>query len=107
MEFKFYEKPVGAIRTIQKRTAMAENAKIQILGNDMIRRLLNCSEDIPKEDLRRIADNYAQKLINGGFSLEQTRRIIVSGIKGYRSKVKRCKEQGARLRRTCTRNHHT
>ena len=32
-------------------------------------------------------DNYAQKLINSGYKLEQTRKIIISGLKGYEKKL--------------------
>ena len=88
--FKFYEKPVGAMRTIHRRTAMAENPKIQILANDIVRRFLNCSEDTPTGELRMIVDKDAQKIVNGGFSVEQARRIIVAGSKGYRGKLDRC-----------------
>ena len=89
------------MRTIHRRTAMAENPKIQILANDVVRRFLNCSEDTPTGELRMIVDKYAQKIVNGGFSVEQARRIIVAGIKGNRSKLDRWKKEGRRVRRTC------
>ena len=47
-----------------------------------------------------IVDTYAQKLVNGGFPVQQAAKIILAGIKGYRSKVERCKKEGRRLRRT-------
>ena len=100
VKFKFYEKPVGASRTLQKRTAMCENSKIQILSNDVVRRLSNCSEDLPREDLIVMIDKYAQKLVNGGFTVDQTRKILVAGIKGYRTKVNRCKKEGRKIWRT-------
>ena len=39
-------------------------------------------------------DQYGQKLLNSGYSLEQTRRILVNGIKGVEGKKKRCKYEG-------------
>ena len=41
--YNFYEKPEGARSTIQFKSAMGENAKHQILSQEMVRRLLNTS----------------------------------------------------------------
>ena len=38
-------------------------------------------------------DNYAIKLLTSGFSLEQTRRILIRGIRGYEAKVKRREDE--------------
>ena len=104
VKFKFYEKPVGPGRTVQQRTAMPENNKIQVLSNEMVRRLLNTEGDLPKEEYTKIVDDYAQKLSNSGYSITQIRRIIVSGIRGYGGKVNRSKELGMELRRTAHRS---
>ena len=100
IRFKFYEKQVGAKQTVQQRSAMGEDSKMQILSNDLVRRLSNCSLDIEAEERRNIVDNYAQKLLNSGFSREQTRRILIGGIKGFGAKVKRCLKEGRSLWRT-------
>ena len=100
VQFKFWEKPTNANRTVQKRTAMSENPKIQILKQEMIRRLSNTKEDMNKEVFEEMIDKYSQKLINSGYCVEQTRRIVVAGIKGWEGKIQRCREAGQRLRRT-------
>ena len=79
---------------------MGEDSKVQILSNDLIRRLMNNSEDLGAGAKREIVDSYAKKLRTSGWSVEQTRRIIVNGIKGYESKRRRCIEQGRRLHRS-------
>ena len=81
---------------------MGEDAKLQILSNDLIRRLRNSSEELGKGAKIEIVDNYAQKLANSGFRGEQLRRIITNGIRGYEGKLRRCKEQGRRLHRSST-----
>ena len=53
-----------------------------------------------KEEYTTILDMFSQKLINSGYVVEQVRRIIVAGIKGWGGKVNRCREEGRRLRRT-------
>ena len=80
---------------------MDENAKMKILANDLTRRLLNTSESLGMDAKIRVVDHYSQKLINSGYGLEQVRRIVVNGIKGYERRVKESKiEGGRRLHRT-------
>ena len=79
---------------------MGENAKHQILSQEMVRRILNTSEGAPEGVLEEITDKYAEKLHNSGYKLEHIRRIILSGIKGYASKKERCEKEGRNLRRT-------
>ena len=98
----FYEKPTSSNLTVQRRTAMGEDAKIQILSNDLIRRLMNNSEQLGQGAKIKIVDDYSQKLLNSGFRGEQLRKIISNGIKGYEGKVRRCQEQGRMLHRTST-----
>ena len=98
--YRYFEKPTSSNITVQKRTAMGEDAKVQILSNDMVRRLLNNSEAMGAGSKRRLVDDYAQKLRNSGYGTDQVRRIIYNGIRGYESKRRRCLENGWRLHRT-------
>ena len=98
--YSFYEKPTSSNMTVQRRTAMGEQAKIQVVSNDLVRRLLNNSEDLGRGAKVKIVDDYAQKLANSGYRGEQLRKIITNGIKGYEGKVRRCREQGTNLHRT-------
>ena len=107
IKFKFFEKPVGPGRMIQKKTAMPENSKVQIISNEMIRRLLNSGEDLQEEEYIEIVDSYAQKLVNSGYGINQVRRMLISGIRGYGGKVNRCKELGIDLRRTANKSQGT
>ena len=98
--FRFYEKPTSSKMTVQKDTAMCENSKIQILSNDVTRRLLNSCEELGSQERERIIDQYGQKLLNSGYAREQVVAILVAGIKGYEGKGERCKREGRNLRRT-------
>ena len=62
---------------------MEENIKIKIVSNDLVRRLNNSMEELGSSEATKVVDEYAQKLRNSGYSREQTRSILVSGIKGY------------------------
>ena len=79
--FRYFEKETSAKMTVQQKSAMNENVKLQVLSNDMVRRLLNSSEVLGSSEKARVVDMYAQKLMNSGYSREQVVRIIVAGIK--------------------------
>ena len=98
--FKFYEKETTSKRTVQKRTAMEQNTKIQIVSNDLVRRMCNTMEELGEQERHVVIDGYAQKLLNSGYSKEETRSIIVKGLKGYEGRKTRCKLEGRSLWRT-------
>ena len=95
VQFRFFEK-----KTTSKTTAMNENNKIQVVSNDLVRRLLNTSQVMGAKEFRKVVDGYGQKLLNSGYDLDHTRRILIAGIKGYEGKVSRCGLEGRKLRRT-------
>ena len=70
IQYKFYEKPTTTQKVIMKQSAMAENSKIQVLSNELIRRLKNTSLELGEEVKVEILDGYTQKLINSGYTLE-------------------------------------
>ena len=99
--YKYYEKPTTTNTTIRQATAMAENAKLQSLAQDLVRRLLNTKEELPPNYRAMVIDGYGVKLRSSGYSLEVTRKILTSGMKGYVSKVKRRRMvSGRRVHRT-------
>ena len=94
--FKFYEKPTSSNVTVQKRTAMGEDQKVQIVSNDLV------SEDLGKASKVKMVDDYAQKLSNSGYKGEQVRKIICNGIKRYEGRRRKCLREGRMLHRTST-----
>ena len=100
IKYRFYEKETCSQKTVQRRTAMEENVKLKIVSNDLVRRLCNSMEELGSEEMKRIIDGYGQKLLSSGYSLEQSRRIVVNGIKGYEGRKRRCEAQGRKLKRT-------
>ena len=57
--YRFFEKETSSSRTVQKRSAMEENSKHQVLANDLVRRLCNSMEQLGEEERRRIIDGYS------------------------------------------------
>ena len=74
--------------------------EMQSLSNDLIRRLLNCREGLPPSYRAKVIDEYGRKLRTSGYELEQTRRILLNGMKGYQTKSVRRMKEGGRIHRT-------
>ena len=100
VEYRYYEKPMTSTKAVQQRAAMDENSKINILSNDMMRRLLNTKEELGAEVRGAVVDQYGAKLLNSGYNREQTQRILKNGIKGFETKRRSSQRLGRNLRST-------
>ena len=56
-----------------------------------MRRMLNCSSHIPIVSRLEVINNFGQKMVNSGHTIQEVRRNLISGLKGWRSKLDRCK----------------
>ena len=95
-----YEKPTTTNLVVQKRSAMDENSKLQILANDLVRRLSNVDENQENKRVKEVIDKYSIKLITSGYTIAQARKIVINGIKGWENKKSRMKSENKRLYRT-------
>ena len=92
--YKFFEKPTSSNMTVQRRTAMGEDAKVQVISNDIVRRLKNNSEVLGSRSKREVVDPYYMNLVSSGYSMEQVKMVVLNGIKGYEGKRRRAMGQG-------------
>ena len=102
VKWRFYEKPTCSQKTVQKRSAMGETTKAQILSNDMVRRLLLTGEDLPEEERIRVVDEYSLKLLRSGHREEKVREIVLAGIRGFERRLLRSKLGKRKLYRRAT-----
>ena len=79
-KYEFYEKPTCPNKVLQKDTALSEDSVRASLNQEVVRRLLLCSEDLPIERKQEILSKFAQKLLNSGFSLTSSQIILVHGV---------------------------
>ena len=68
---------------LHSRSAMPEATRRSTLNQELIRRMVNTSEMIDMKERVAVIDKYAVKLMNSEYTLEQTRNIIIGGLKGY------------------------
>ena len=100
VSFKYYEKPTTSNTMVQKRTALGENSKNQILANDLMRRLGNTDERQGVQVRGEVVDGFAKKVLTSGYSIQQTRRIIINGIRGWERRKRTAIEERTKVFRT-------
>ena len=67
---------------------MPENIKIATLNQEVNRRMINKSKDLDVAIRLEVLDDFAQKIVNSGYGLQQTKNIMLGGLKGYECKLK-------------------
>ena len=72
------------------------------MANEVDIRLDSFSETVEIREKVAALDRFSQKLTNSGHNITTVRSILVSGIKGYKRRVARCKEKRTPLHRSAT-----
>ena len=99
LRYSFYEKPMKNPFCIMQQSAMSNKTKIQILSQDLVRRMLNVGDNVSQDERNKIVDDYTDRLIRSGYSEAQVRDIIVSGLTGYERKKTKAANEKAPLHR--------
>ena len=84
----FFEKPTCPNRVLHKVTALSEGSIRATLTQETVRRLRNCSQNLPAEEKQTILSNFAQKMKNSGHSLESIQYLLVHGVTKYKELVR-------------------
>ena len=59
---------------------MLENMSVSTLIQEVIKRLMDTSEKLYQGEINELIDTYGRKVVNSGYSLEQARKFIISGL---------------------------
>ena len=81
-----YEKPTTTNVVVQKRSSLDENSNVQILSNYLIRRLSNTDVRQRQEVASSVVDDFCRKLLTSRYTIAQSRRIALNGIRGWERK---------------------
>jgi hypothetical protein len=73
---------------------MGERQRMDILSNELIRRLSNIGEGIGQAEKTGVVNHYTKQLKNSEYGRAQIREIIISGVRGFERKVERRKAAG-------------
>ena len=91
----YFEKSMRSQIVIPENSAMSEKQKLNILSNDLIRRLSNVKIEKAEEgEEQRIIDHYTRQLKTSGYQRRKSREIVVSGVLGWLRKRERREKQG-------------
>ena len=85
--YTFFEKPTVSNQMLHRQTALSENTKMATINSEIVRRMMNVSEELPNEERIVVLDKVAQKLCNSGYKLEEIRKSMVGALTGYERKV--------------------
>ena len=85
----YYQKDVKTPYVIMARSGMANQQKIQILSNELTRRLSNINkENSGINQYTRTINQYTKELKNSEYPFKTAREIVISGIRGLKTKYK-------------------
>ena len=86
----YFQKPMKTCYVTMKESAMSQHQKVQILSNEIVRRLSNVNyPKIGKGEIRRIIEVAIKDMKTYGYDRINTREIVCSGITGWMRKMKR------------------
>ena len=89
LRHSYFEKGMRSQIMTMKRSSQSEQSKVSILVNELTRRFDVLDEKIEINEKIGIINHYTQQLLNSGYSTEQIRDIIISGLKGIQRKEER------------------
>ena len=65
----------------------------------LIRRMKNIEEKIPIKERIKVVDEFTDQLLFSGYSVEQTRKVIIAGLKGYENLLRKAQNGQTRIHR--------
>ena len=94
----YFEKDMRSQIMTMKRSSQSEQSKFSILVNKLSRRFEVLDSQIEMSEKVEIIDHFTQQLKNSGYSNDQIREIIISGLKGVIRKEERKLNESKRYR---------
>ena len=80
---------------IPEKSAMAKTQRMNILSNDLVRRVSNVKlEQAEEGEVLRIVDQYTGQLKTSGYGRKKCREIVIAGLVGWKRKRSRRLEKG-------------
>ena len=89
--FKFFRKPMANNVVIQFGTGLPKNVIFSALRQDLVRRMLNCSSDLPWGERLKVIEDYIQLMVNSNHSFPFIKAIVLQALTKYKSMVQRSK----------------
>ena len=80
---------------IMSRSGMSTYQKVQILANEVTRRLFNINKNgVEQAEFNKVVDQITQELKISEYNYKTAREIVISGIRGWRTRLNRREQKG-------------
>ena len=90
------------------RSAVSIQQKIQILSNELTRRMSNIQlEGLRQEERNVVVEQFTQELKSSGYSFSLAKNIVLSGLKGWMTRRKNREKNGQEFYRTAQKSAYT
>ena len=91
----YFEKAMRSQLIVPERTAMSTKQKMNIMSNDLVRRLSSINLERAEEgEVERVVEHFTVQLKTSGYARKAAREIVVAGVLGWLRKRRRRKELG-------------
>ena len=87
--YKFFRKPMANNLVIQFGSALPKNIIFSALRQDLVRRMVSCSNNLEWEERLCVVEDYVQLLVNSGHSFSFIKAVILQGLTRYKFMLKR------------------
>ena len=85
----YFQKEVKTPYVVMARSGMACQQKLCILSNELTRRLSNINMENSKQtQCNKVINQFTQELRNSEYQYKTAREIIISGLRGLKTKIK-------------------
>ena len=88
---------MSAKTVIHKVSALSENSKMASLSQNVVRHMRNTSERLDISERVKVVNKFRQRMANSGYSKQQAKRVVISGLKGYEGVRRRAVKSGVRM----------
>ena len=89
---------------IERESAMGNKPKLCILGNELTRRLLNVDAEMKEEELEEevtsTIERFTKQAKNSGWEIKETREMVISGVIGWKRRLRRRIEENGCMYRS-------
>ena len=91
----YYQKPTKTPYVIMSRSGASTQQKIQILSNELARRLGNTNKNnTTQQELNRVVDQLTRELKSSEYCQKTAQEIIISGIRCWQTRIRRKELKG-------------
>ena len=99
----YYEKEMRNHILIPERSAMPIKQKMNILSNEIIRRLSNIKVECAEEkEVVKVMDQFTVQMKGSGYDRKKTKEVVEAGALGWMRKRKRREEERTKFYRSAS-----